>query len=259
MRKLQLPKIFTGLAILAAVGGITTPTNAFTLTSFSDRSSWESAVEGDFSEENFNSFTVDTTFNSVNLDVGDFTLNGVGNRQTIDVPAFDVPAFSVDGTPMILGQTDSDSSFVIKFDLPITAFGADFDDITSQGATQLNADSNSVGTIPLNTQFLGFIADESFTRLTFNSSNDDFDGFGLDNFVYVHSNDIPVHSSPIRSHSLESDIVNPFVPVEFSPTRGIPLTFENTRNTPFKFSPALGLFGVGGIWIFSRLLKRLKN
>jgi len=257
MKKLELSKIVPGLMVLAPITGITKSTHAFTLTTFSDRAAWESALSGDFSEENFNSVTEDTTFNGVNLDIGEFTLNGIGNRQTIDVPAFDVPSFSVDGTPMILGQTDSISSFVVKFDFPITAFGADFDDITSRGATQLSADSNVVGTIPLNTQFFGFIADESFISVVFGSSNDDFDGFGLDNLVYVPSNEPPVHSSPTRSHSLASDIVNPFVPVEFSPTQSIPLSFNDVQNVPFQFSPTLGLISVGGICAATYLFKKL--
>lgn len=256
MKKLKLSKIVTRLSILVPITGIAKPTNAFTLTTFSDRAAWESALSGDFSEENFNSVTVDTTFNGVNLDIGDFTLNGIGNRQTIDVPAFDVPSFSVDGTPMILGQTDSLSSFVVKFDFPVTAFGGNFDDITSQGATQLSADSNVVGTIPLNSQFFGFIADESFISITFGSSNGDFDGFGLDNLVYVPSDEPPVHSSPVRSHSLPSDIVNPFVPVEFSPSQSIPLTFDDIQNVPFQFSPTLGLISVGGICLTTYLFKK---
>ena len=257
MRKLELSKIGVGLVVFATLTGITAPTNAFTLTTFTDREAWESSVSGDFSEENFNSITEDTTFNGVNLDIGELTLNGIGNRQKIDVPTFDVPAFSVDGTAMILGQTDSISSFVIRFDFPITAFGADFDDITSQGATQLSAGSNSVGTIPANTQFFGFIADESFISLTFGSSNGDFDGFGLDNLVYVpSSNEPPLNSSPLRSHSIDSDVVNPFTPVEFSPSQSIPLTFDDIQNVPFTFSPTLGLISIGGIWVATYLFKK---
>ncbi|MEM9273902.1 MAG: hypothetical protein AAGA80_13180 [Cyanobacteria bacterium P01_F01_bin.143] len=283
MRKLQLPKIFTGLAILVAVGGITTPTNAFTLTSFSDRESWESAVGGDVSEEDFNSYESDTAFNRADLNVGDFILNGVGHRQIIDSPndgGFEVPSFSVDGTQMILGHTDSDSYFTITFNSPITAFGADFDDITSQGATELSAGSNPVGTIPLNTEFLGFIADESFTTLTFRSANDGFDGFGIDNFIYVFSNesDVPVtinentespeptiFSSPTFSNRTIPGFetfspvspVTPFAPEEFSPAyRNTTLTFDNIQNVPFRFSPTIGLIGVGGIWVISRLRKK---
>ncbi|ELS01739.1 hypothetical protein Xen7305DRAFT_00014440 [Xenococcus sp. PCC 7305] len=255
MSTLGLPKISIGLATLAVVVGAVSSAEAFTLTTFNDRESWESAVAGDFNEENFNSFTIDSSFNGVNLDVGDFTLNGTGNRQKIDAPAMDVPAFSVDGSPMILGQTDSDSSFMVKFDLPVTAFGADFDDITSQGVTQLIADSDVVGSIPLNGRFFGFTVDSNITTITLNSANGGFDGFGMDNFVYVSSNDIPVSESPTRAMQMPSDIANPFVPVEFSPTRGIPLTFENIRATPFTFSPALGLLGVGGIWVLFRLRK----
>ena len=60
---------------------------------------------------------------------------------------------------------------MVKFDLPVTAFGADFDDITSQGVTQLIADSDVVGSIPLNERFFGFTVDSNITTITLNSAN----------------------------------------------------------------------------------------
>ena len=259
MKKLKLPKISVGLLVLGALTGITAPANAFTLTTFSDREAWESAVSGNFSEEDFNTTTEDMSFNGVNLKIGELTLNGIGNRQKIDSPddeGFDVPTFSVDGTPMILGQTDDISSFVIRFDFPITAFGGDFDDITSQGVTQLNADANVVGTIPINTQFFGFVADESFISLSFTPTDDQFDGFGLDNLVYVPSGEPPLSSSPTHNRTINSDVVNLFFPVEFSPSQNVVITFDDIQNVPFTFSPTLGLISIGGIWVVTYLFKK---
>lgn len=269
MGKRELTEIFGVLAILAAVGGITEPANAFTLTSFTDRESWESAVQGGFIRENFNSYNKeDESFNGIDLDVGNFTLNGTGSRQKIDVYPFDVPLFDVDRTSMILGQTDSSSFFTITFDFPITAFGANFSDISSQGETQITADSTSVfmtsddnsrrKKISQNTQFFGFIADQEFNKLTLDSANDNFDGFGMDNFAYV-----PMNSSPTRNFSInpKNNQFKPkdFSPEEFSPTQSILLTSNNIRNIPFKFSPALGLLSLGGTWLVSCLVKRVKK
>ncbi|MGK7894173.1 MAG: hypothetical protein AB4372_11240 [Xenococcus sp. (in: cyanobacteria)] len=255
-----MTRIFGVLAILVAVRDVTAPANAFTLTSFTDRESWESSVQGSFSEETFNSYAEDLSFNGIDQNMGNFTLNGTGSRQKIDVPSFDVPLFSVDGTPMILGQTDSSSSFTITFDVPIISFGAYFSDITSQGITQITAESTLVVNtpqtveIPQNTQFFGFIADEAFNTLIFDSANDDLDGFGMDNLVYVQMN-----SSPNRNLSIQSDTVYSFEPVEFSPALRIPLTSNNIRNTPFNFSPTLGLLSVGGICLVVRWLKSFKS
>lgn len=108
-----------------------------------------------------------------------------------------------------------------------------------------------IGSIPRNTQFFGFIADENFNTLVLDSANADCDGFGMDNFVYV-----PVNSSLTRSFSINSDIVDSFDPVKFLPARGMLLTFDDVQNAPFNFSPTLGLLSVGGIWFVSYLRKK---
>ena len=214
------------IAVLATVLSISAPANALNFTIFSDRASWEAAVGGSFSEETFNSYTVDTSFNGTPLDVGDFTLNGTANLssyQTIDVPPFFNSLANVDGTTSINALLDESSSFSITFDSPITAFGANFSSISTAGAIiQVNADSELVGGIPTNsntgsdTEFFGFIGDSSFTTLLFDGGGVNDDVFGVDNVVYT----------------------SPSTPV------------------PFEVSPTLGLLTIGGIWGISRLRKK---
>ena len=47
--------------------------------------------------------------------------------------------------------------------------------------------------------------------------------------------------------------------MEFSPSRGILLTFDNIQNIPFEFPQALGLLSLGGTWLVSCLVKRVKK
>ena len=222
-RKLGFTGIFgVGVEVLATVLAVTAPANALNFTIFTDQPSWEAAVGGSFSSEDFNSFTVDTSFNNnSSIDVGDFTLNGTGNNSLfnkIDVPP---QSFPINGTANVNPFVSGSSSLNLTFDSPITAFGATFNSASDFGAiTQLTAGSDLVGNIPStgnnSTTFLGFIADGSFTTLTVDSANGSFDAFSMDNFVYASS-----------------------------------------ASVPFEFSPTLGLLAVGGVWGVSRLRKRL--
>ena len=99
-RNLEFAGIFGGgsIAVLATVLSISAPANALNFTTFTDRATWEAAVGGSFSEEDFNSFTVDTSFNGSSVDVGDFTLNGITatSRQNIDVPPLSTSSFDIE-------------------------------------------------------------------------------------------------------------------------------------------------------------------
>lgn len=221
--------VFSGggsITVLATVLGVSAPANAIVFNTFSDRASWEAAVGGSFSEEDFNSFTVDTSFDGVNVDVGDFTLNGTSQFsgfQQIDFPPITASGvLNIDGTTQMVAATGSSSNFSFTFDSPITAFGASFNELNSSN-TQLSADSDIVPNLPTvaggtpGGGFFGFVADGNFTTVTFDSVTGSGDGFGMDNVVYDSS----------------------------------------TASVPFEFSPALGLLAVGSVWGVSRLRKRL--
>ncbi len=214
-----------GIGVLATVLGISAPANALNFTTFTDRASWEAAVGGSFSEETFNSFTVDTSFNGSSVDVGDFTLNGTSQFsgfQQIDFPPITASSsLNIDGTTQIVAATGSSSSFTFTFDAPTTAFGASFNELNSNN-TRLRADSDVVPNLPTvnggtpGGGFFGFVADGEFTTLNFDSITGSGDGFGMDNVVYASS----------------------------------------SAAVPFEFSPTLGLLAVAGVWGVSRLRKR---
>ncbi len=223
-RSLGFTGIFgSGISVLATILSISAPANALNFTTFTDRGLWEAEVGGSFSEETFNSYNVDTSFNNTNVDVGDFTLNGTtafGGVQIIDVQPLATPSADID-SPIIRVAANSVSSFTATFDSPITAFGATFNGVSDNSAvTQLTAGSDVVGNVPEitlgNTGFFGFVADGSFSLLTVDSANDVNDVFAMDNFVYASS------STPV----------------------------------PFEVSPTLGLLTVGGIWLLSRLRQK---
>ena len=117
-RNLEFAGIFGGgsIAVLATVLSISAPANALNFTTFTDRASWEAAVGGSFSEETFNSFTVDTSFDSSSVDVGDFTLIGTGSgsgRNFIDADRrnfFTSVSSALDGT-VIQGFVNSGFPF----------------------------------------------------------------------------------------------------------------------------------------------------
>lgn len=212
-----------GIGVLATVLGISAPANALNFNTFTDRASWEAAVGGSFSEEDFNSFTVDTSFdNGSSVDVGDFTLNGFGdccsNDNKVDASPFSFGG--VDGTSYVVGQVNNTGStfFNMTFNSAITAFGAEFDRISDDRITQLVADSEAPINIPdITSGFFGIVADGSFSTLAFQPGDSQFDRFGMDNVVYASS----------------------------------------SASVPFEFSPTLGLFAVGGVWGVSRLRKKI--
>jgi hypothetical protein len=87
----------------------------------------------------------------------------------------------------------------------------------------LIAGGSTVGNIPLvitgSTGFYGFVADTSFTTLTFNGANATGDVFGADNFLYGSA------ATPV----------------------------------PFEFEPSAGLAVLGGMWLGQRWLKKVKS
>ncbi|VEP15557.1 conserved exported hypothetical protein [Hyella patelloides LEGE 07179] len=213
------------VAVITLVLTISAPAKAVSVSAFSDRASWEAAVGGNFSEETFNSYTVDTSFVDTSLDVGDFTLNGITSipgKQKIDVPPLDSASLDIDGSPIINGLTNSSSFFTATFDSPITAFGANFASVSVNGATRLTGNLIQGGSFSLNVtrnlSFFGLIIDgDSFNTVALRRINFGNDSFGMDNFVYA----------------------------------------DSSASVPFKFSPTLGLLSISGIWGISRLCKRI--
>jgi len=168
------------------------------LIAFEDRDLFEAALANQ-SVEDFNSFVVDTPFHTIPADVGDFTLSFTGtpisssNRNEIDVPliAFE-DFFDIDGTPLVNVATNDFSEFIFTFDVPISAFGADFASFQdSIVRTQIMAAGETIiPSVVLNgapPRFYGFISDTSFSSVGFSqfgTGTASADGFSLDNVTY---------------------------------------------------------------------------
>ncbi|WP_293155107.1 hypothetical protein [Okeania sp. SIO2C9] len=139
---------------------------AANFTTFTDRAAWEAAV-GSFSEEDFNDFTEDTSFNGSSLDVGDFTL--INDLFQIPTANFINTSFTViDGTPNVdvVAFPSSFSRVELNFDSPITAFGADFQSVSEGNFTTqfvIGSDTIDIPDTPLG--FFGFVSDMSFSEM----------------------------------------------------------------------------------------------
>lgn len=203
-KKIKFTLILSNLAALTTIVGVNTSANAMTFTTFTNRSSFENAVTVDGGTaviETFSTFTTNTSFNNTSLDVGDFTLQGVGSTGAHRVGPQGNSNFNIDSPQLTGWVSGSDSiSIDIIFDRPITAFGFDYKNLSERGrVTSLLADGETVITdIPdrgdFGLGFYGFIADESISTVTFQSGNNGVDGFALDNLTYSSAASIPEFS-----------------------------------------------------------------
>lgn len=185
---------------MAATGcllGLASPSQAQTVTAYTDRSLFGAAA-GQLVTQTFNTFTSDTSFQNIPLSLGDFSIVGTGtaqsNRNFVDVSPFMFATQGTgDGSPFaaLLVAAAGGSEVTVSFLSPITAWGADFGDI-SQGNVQRTS-INLAGTsyVPASTgqtavRFFGFVSDTPFSTVTFRSTGTN-DGFGIDNVSYAAS------------------------------------------------------------------------
>ena len=172
-----------------------TPLSAAVTGVFTDRASFDTAV-GPTLAEDFNSFSSDIPFHTTAFDVGPFTLSMTGSpltdgtRNKIDSPPLEETIIDVDGTTVALAMTTAGTTFVITFDIPITAFGADFaalNEDVDRTRIVVGADEVVPPTTAGNTVgFLGFQTDTPFTTLEFVTSSltRPLDGYSLDNVAF---------------------------------------------------------------------------
>ena len=173
-----------------------TPLSAAVTDVFTDRASFDLAI-GPTLVEDFNSFELDTPFHTNAVDVGPFSLSMTGNlltddsRNKIDVPPLEETIIDVDGTTVALAMTTAGTTFVITFDIPITAFGADFAALNEDvdrtrivvGAEEIAPPTTAGNTVG----FFGFQTDTPFTTLEFVTSSltRPLDGYSLDNVAFA--------------------------------------------------------------------------
>jgi hypothetical protein len=165
--------------------------NATVIGTFTDKASF-SATVGTTSTETFNSFTSDTPFHTVPLDIGDFTLSMIGMPAThanqIDSPPQRWSGTDIDGTARLDVYTQGGSSLIFTFDEGITAFGADFKSFNDTYLrTQIFVDGTLLNppVSPNNYRltFFGFETDTLFSTVEFRGNISD--GYGIDNVQYA--------------------------------------------------------------------------
>ena len=163
---------------------------------FTERALFDAAV-GPTLAEDFNTFESDTPFHTSAVDVGPFTLSMTGSpltdgtRNKIDVPPLEEPVMNVDNTTVAQALTTDGTTFLITFEDPITAFGADFAALNEDvDRTQIIVDGTDILALPVtagNTVgFFGFQTDSPFTTLEFVTSSLErpLDGYSLDNVAF---------------------------------------------------------------------------
>ena len=163
---------------------------------FADRTAWAAAAGGIFGGENFESFATDTSFRgtsvglSAGMSIGTVVDDGDTDDNLIDVPPATSAEGDVNGTAyakVFNGQSAVPTSPFIGFDIPVSAFGADFKNLNDavlrsrielfNGATLLDTLEPSIevaGTV----RFFGFVSDQPVTELRFIRVANDV--FGID-------------------------------------------------------------------------------
>lgn len=172
-----------------------TPLSAAVIEVFTDRALFDAAV-GPTLVEDFNTFSTDIPFHTTPFDVGPFTLSMTGSpltdgtRNKIDALPLEETIINVDNTTVALALTTDGTTFLITFETPITAFGADFAALNEDvdrtqiivGTDILDPPVTSGNTVG----FYGFRTDSPFTTLEFVTSSTErpLDGYSLDNVVF---------------------------------------------------------------------------
>jgi hypothetical protein len=174
--------------------------NAYaSITEFNNRSAWQSALGGPTSfYVDFNSYSVDTYFNVVPLDVGPFTMATVGTTDgnLVDVAPF---AFgdSVNGSPYLdIFVQGAPLYATMTFDTPITAWFGDFRYAGNGSQLKMTLVSNTGSTdifvpgVGDGYASFGFIDNSvAYSQIIFSNSVND--GFYLDNVTGATGAQVP--------------------------------------------------------------------
>ena len=180
MKKLFLTTLVAcGFAVVSAQAGIV---------SYSSRAAWEVAVGGLYSEEDFNSYTSATSYQTTGVDVGDFTVSMTGSDfGSIWHNIGPVSNFNdVNGTGQINAATGSTGGTTLTWDSSIYAFGAYFKGTSDSRVTKImvNGDEVALPDTSGGTAFFGYVSDTAFTSELLFLFSGPADGFGIDNVVY---------------------------------------------------------------------------
>lgn len=190
-------KRLMGGAIAFAIAGFAGSANAVIISTFTDRTTFDAATSTTL--ETFNSFSTETAFHTVPLDVGPFTLSMAGapntdaERNKIDIPPLEFGVFDVDGTNIANLLTFAGDSLFLTFDTGITAFGVDlasFNNGFLRTQIVVGADTLTPAIADASTvRFFGFTSDAAFNSVEFRGVAND--GYGLDNVAFGSAVAVP--------------------------------------------------------------------
>ena len=208
--------VFSSLGFLLVFGNVNGNVNAnAALTTFTDRTAWETAV-GSFTSENFNATPeTDPIPNNTVFDVGAYnvfyTTSG-GIDETNNFILDNDSLASIDGTIFLslmvdIGGPDTTTALELRFDAPIGAFAADWNAVSNTSSLTSSAGGMSINlsdllgpapagfTTPFQDGgFLGFTSDTLFSTITFSAAIGDV--FVLDNTAFsTATTPIPVPST----------------------------------------------------------------
>lgn len=173
------------------------------LLGFNDRSAWEAAVGGIFTEEDFSS-TPDVVYEFSAVDVGDFTVSTTGStfgstwHNISSNGSGNAPSNSVNGTQQLNLATGDLGGTTLEFDFSINAFGANWAGVSDNRTTSFFIDGIQLDIPTLTSGFFGFVSDTVFTTNLLQLTAGSPDGFGINNVVYAEaeSEEIPTIPEP---------------------------------------------------------------
>lgn len=188
MKRKALPILLAIVCGFAAIDA-----GAAVLTVYNTRAGWEAAVGGSYAQQNFNTFAVNSSYQSAPVDVGDFTvsLTGTtfGNNWHNVGP--DQTGNNVNGTPQLNVATGDVGGTTLAFEFPIFAFGANWQGVSDGRTTSFNIGGTILNIPNINGGFFGFTSDVAFSDLLLFLSAGAADGFGLDDVVYSRAAAVP--------------------------------------------------------------------
>ena len=171
------------------------------VTTYSDRTVWNSAASAAPQTEDLNGFVTDTSFQGAVVPLLNMTIQEIdgptGNGDfynRIDVFPFQEDGKrSVNGTTYVLGEVDFTTGTFIRIDFsePVSGWGADFISHDPNAVIDIYDQSNSlIGTtasVAVDTTFYGFLLDagESAGRIEIRMATIFNDLFGMDDLSFV--------------------------------------------------------------------------
>jgi len=159
------------------------------VTTFTDRVAWEAAIGGSPDViVGFNNVTVDTSFQTVPFDAGEFTLlGGIDQFDYVDVAPFEGGGqWDLDETPYVMAEVFlPNDEFDMTFAQPVTAWGAELSKIDSGGLDLVYTSDLGTSTVSVPdispAGFFGFVTDpnEAITSIKFVARSGG-EAFGMD-------------------------------------------------------------------------------